>query len=177
LAKDGSFAGRVNKLLFEILQEDDTQPQGKRTLQQGIQAPDSKELLLYFESNKYRPLQQVIKINFQWNPSNFTLILSDLLPLNHFDWPEEATHVVLATATANWNVENDTFEANYSPEIVLSKEAPIQTITLSNEKPTGQNLHLSFLFIGFRKHHRKKSQFLHRKYNTATLIAYHKPEH
>lgn len=175
LAKEGSFAGRANKLLLEILQEDTSQPQGKRTLQQGMQAPDSKELLLYFESNKYRPLKQVLKTNYHWNPTNYTLELADFLAKSDLDWPEEATHVVLATATADWNIEKDSFEASYSPEIELSKEALRQTIRLSTEKPTAQNLHLSFLFIGFRKHERKKSQFLHRKFNTATLIAQQTP--
>jgi hypothetical protein len=50
LAKDGSVAGRANKLLFEILEEDTTQPQGKRTLAEGLKTNDGKEFLLFFEA-------------------------------------------------------------------------------------------------------------------------------
>lgn len=35
-AKEVSFAGRVNQLLFEILEEDTLNPKGKRTLEQGL---------------------------------------------------------------------------------------------------------------------------------------------
>ncbi|MFV5688891.1 hypothetical protein ACM55M_09740 [Flavobacterium sp. ZT3R25] len=172
LAKDGSVAGRANKLLFEILQEDTTQPQGKRTLTEGLKTSDGKEYLLFFESNKLRPLHQVLKIKEQYNPDSRTISLTDFIANEHLDWPEEASHVHLASATANWDFENDTFDTCYSHEIILDKESEKQTITLTNDKPIGSQLHLTFLFIGFAKRERKKLKLLHRKNNTATLIAY-----
>ena len=172
LAKDGSVAGRANKLLFEILQEDTTQPQGKRTLAEGLKTSDGKEFLLFFESNKLRPLRLVLKIKEQYNQENQTVTLTDIIAKEHVDWPEEATHVHLASATANWDFEKDTFDTCYSNEIILDKESEKQTITLTTGKPIGNHLHLTFLFIGFAKLERKKHKLLHRKNNTATLIAY-----
>jgi uncharacterized protein YggU (UPF0235/DUF167 family) len=61
LAKEVSFAGRANKLLFEILEEVTTQPRGQRTLIEGLKTRDGKEILLGFESNKLRPLRSVFK--------------------------------------------------------------------------------------------------------------------
>ena len=173
LAKEGSFAGRANKLLFEILQEDTSQPQGKRTLSEALKTSDAKELLLEFESNRTRPLYKVLKIKEHYNQDKQTVTLTDLSPGDHLDWPQEATHVVFASATANWDPENDTFHSCYSQEIILDKESPMQTITLTTAKPQGNNLQLSFLFIGFAIQQRKKFKMLHRKNNTATLIAYH----
>jgi hypothetical protein len=173
LAKDGSFAGRVNKLLFEILQEDTSQPQGKRTLAEGLKTKDGKELLLFFESNKLRPLHQVLKVKEHCNLENKTVTLTDFIAKEHLDWPEETTHVHLASGTANWNFENDTFDTCYSNEMILDKESEKQTITLKTNEPIGNQLHLTFLFIGFAKRERKKYKLLHRKNNTATLIAYH----
>jgi hypothetical protein len=46
LAKDGSFAGRANKLLFDILQEDTTHALGKRTLAEGLK-PMRAAILLF----------------------------------------------------------------------------------------------------------------------------------
>jgi hypothetical protein len=175
VAKDGSVAGRANKLLFEILEEDTTQPQGKRTLAEGLKTKDGKEFLLFFESNKLRPLQQVLKIREQYNQENKTVTLTDFIAKEHLDWPEEATHVHLASATANWDFENDTFDTCYSTEIILDKESEKQTITLTTNKPIENHLHLTFLFIGFAKQERKKHKILHRKNNTATLIAYNNP--
>lgn len=40
----------------------------------------------------------------------------------------------------------------------------------------GGHLHLTFLFIGFVKQERKKYKLLHRKNNTATLIAHTSPK-
>jgi hypothetical protein len=177
VAKDGSVAGRANKLLFEILEEDTTQPQGKRTLAEGLKTKDGKEFLLFFESNKLRPLQQVLKIREQYNQENQTVTLTDFIAKEHLDWPEEATHVHLASATANWDFENDTFDTCYSDEMILDKESEKQTITLTTNKPIGNHLHLTFLFIGFAKQERKKHKILHRKNNTATLISYNNPSH
>ena len=42
-AKDGSFAGRANKLMLDIINEDTTNPHGERTLENGMQSPGSKE--------------------------------------------------------------------------------------------------------------------------------------
>ena len=176
LAKDGSFAGRVNKLLFDILQEDTINPEGKRTLQEGLKTNVGKSMLLFFEGNKLRPLRQVLKITEQWRLQNQTLTVNDLMASEHLDWPSEATHVQLAIATANWDCEKDTFQTCYSNELILDKEAEKQTITLSTVAPVGNELYLTFLFIGFLKQERKKQKFLHRKYNTITLIGYQNPQ-
>ncbi len=175
LAKDGSVAGRTNKLLLEILQEDMINPQGKRTLTEGLKTSEGKECLLLFESNKLRPLRKVLKIKELYNPENQTLILNDFLAKEHLDWPEEATNVILATATTNWDFENDTFQTSYSTELILDKESEKQTIKITTEKPKGSQLHLTFLFVGFLKQDRKKQVFLHRRHNTNTVIAYHTP--
>lgn len=171
LSKEVSFAGRVNKLLFEILEEDTTQPKGQRTLIEGLKTKEGKEILLGFESNKLRPLRSVLKIKELHNPNNQTLTLLNFIPKEHLDWPEEATHVHLATALANWDFENETFDTCYSEEIILAKESETQTVTLQTEIPTGSHLHLTFFFIGFAKQDRKKHKLLHRKNNTATIIA------
>lgn len=175
LAKDGSVAGRINKLLLEILQEDTTQPKGKRTLIEGLKTDEGKEALLFFESNKLRPMRQVLKIKEQCLVETQTVVLENFIAKEQLDWPEEATHVVFAAATANWNFEKETFDTCYSTDYILDKESEKQTITLTTDKPKGDQLHLTFLFIGFMKQDRKKRVFLHRKYNTATCIAYHIP--
>lgn len=171
LSKELSYAGRVNKLLFEILEEDTTQPRGQRTLVEGLKTKDGKKNLVGFESNKLRPLSKVLKIKELHNPNNQTLTLLDFIPEEHLDWPEEATHVHLAMAMANWDFENETFNTCYSEEIILAKESKKQTMTLKTEIPTGNHLHLTFLFIGFAIQDRKKLKLLHRKNNTTTIIA------
>ena len=85
LAKDVSFAGRANKLLFEILEEDTTQPKGQRTLLEGLKTKDGKEILVGFESNKLRPLRTVLKTKEQHNPNNQTLTLLNFIPKEHLD--------------------------------------------------------------------------------------------
>jgi hypothetical protein len=171
LAKDVSFAGRTNKMLFEILEEDTTQPKGQRTLLEGLKTKEGKQILIGFESNKLRPLRAVLKIKEQHNPHNQTLSLLNFTPREHLDWPQEATHVHLALALANWDFENETFNTCYSEEIILAKESEKQTLTIQTAVPTGNHLHLTFFFIGFAKQDRKKYHLLHRKNNTATIIA------
>ena len=77
-AKEVSFAGRVNKLLFEILQEDVTNKIGERKVENGLQIPELEEILVHFEGNILRPLKNVLKkkATFDWkqNKSNLTSI-------------------------------------------------------------------------------------------------------
>ena len=88
---------------------------------------------------------------------------------------KEATNVHLETATTNWDFENDTFQTSYSTALILNKESEKQTVKITTEKLKGNQLHLTFLFIGFLKQNRKKQIFLHRKHNIATIITLHTP--
>jgi hypothetical protein len=141
-------------------------------LAEGLKTIDGKDFLLLFESNKLRPLQKVLKLKEQCDLDNQTITLADFEAHKHLDWPEEATHVHLTSASANWDFENDTYDTCYSDEMILDKESAKQTIVLTTNKPKGNNLCLLFLFIGFSKQERKKQKFLHRKYNTTTIVAH-----
>nr|WP_314898108.1 hypothetical protein [uncultured Flavobacterium sp.] len=46
-------------------------------------------------------IECLLKVKEQYNPENQTVTLTDFRTKEHLDWPEEATHVLLATATAN----------------------------------------------------------------------------
>ncbi|WP_418263887.1 hypothetical protein [Flavobacterium faecale] len=176
LAKDGSFAGRVNKLLLEILDEDPSEPKGQRTLTNGLKTFDGKEALLGFESNKLRPLDKVLAIKPIAIPEKQTINIPDFHPETDIDWPENANELRMAMATVNWNYENDLFESCYSDEICLTKESPKQTLQLTTDKPVNHQLHLYFLCIYFATKDRKKIKILHRKYNSCTIINYQTPE-
>jgi hypothetical protein len=173
LAKEGSFAGRATRLLFEILQEDQNNERGKRTISNGLKTQEGMENLILFESNKLRPLRQVLALKEEWNQEQAVLTIAGFIPAIHLDWPEEATQVQLAVALANWDNENGSYDTKYSDPIILDKASAQQTVQLTCEKPIGNDLQLTFIFIGFTKQNRKKTEFLHRKFNTATLIAYH----
>lgn len=170
-AKEVSFAGRVNKLLFEILQEDTTNKIGERKVENGLQIPELDELLLHFEGNKLRPLKKVLKkkITFDWeqNKSNLTSINAE----KDIYWPEpEANQIHLQLAIANWNCKDDKFENKYSNEIILDKENTEKTIDFKLEKLQTKDLWIAYLFIGFSNKERRSSIPLHKKWNTTTII-------
>ena len=172
-AKDGSFAGRSIKLLREILEEDNTNPKGSRTLEEGFKSRHIPEILLGFEGNRNRPLHQVLKTDFKYTPEANTLQIQDFNPESHLAWPmEEATHVQLQMATADWNPTDECSATSYSQELILEKTHNA-TITLYTEIPKGNNWKITFLYIGFLNQQRRKTHPLHRKYNTASLVACH----
>jgi len=174
-AKDVSFAGRANQILFEILEEDLLNPKGERTLAEGMKSPFLHEILLGFEGNKQRPLKKVLKTAYTYSQNERTVQIVDFNTEDHLDWPDEATHVHIAVAKSNWDFENDTCDACYSDEIIIAKEAEIQTINLTTEQPKGNQLELTFLYIGFAKKERRKYKPLHRRSNTVSIIALHNP--
>ena len=172
-AKDGSYSGRGNKLMLEIIQEDTTNPSGERTFEGGMKNRETIEYFLNFEGNKLRPLKTVLKTNWTWDENNNTLTMANFNPETHIDWPEKADNVHLAIANANWNYIENKFETHYSEEIVFQKEEGTQTIILTTEKlrtETENAIQLTYLFIGFSTQERKKTKELKRANNTVTII-------
>jgi len=170
-AKDGSFAGRANKLLLEIIKEDTINPEGERTFENGMLQPETKTYFLNFEGNKLRPLNEVLKANWHWDENEATLRFEQLIPSKHIDWPETAEQAHLAIALANWNYFENTFTTEYSEEIILKKDdTSVENSILKTKTPTDNQLHILFLYIGFSKNNRRKSIDLKRSYNTVTII-------
>ncbi len=170
-AKEVSFAGRVNQLLFEILQEDTTNKRGERKLEIGLQIPELHEILVNFEGNKLRPLNKVVKkkMEFDWkqNKINQTTINTE----KDIVWPEpDANQIHFQIAIANWNCKEDLFENHYSNEIFLEKtDAEVQLEFEINKLET-KDLWLAFIYIGFSNKERRKTKPLHKKWNTTTII-------
>lgn len=170
-AKEVSFAGRVNKLLLEILQEDTMNIIGERKVENGLQIEELDEIMMHFEGNKLRPLKKVLKkeIKFDWkqNKCNLTSINveKDIL------WPEpEANQVHLQLAIANWNCKDDKFENQYSNEIILEKVNSKKTINFKVEQLQTKELWIAYLFIGFSNKEQRNTKTLHKKWNTTTII-------
>lgn len=172
-AKEVSSAGRVNQLLLQILAEDTTNPKGERTLEEGIKSEHLEEILIGFEANKIRPLHKVLLAKSKHDTELETITWTNFSPAKHILWPpDEATHVQLQMATAYWDITNDRFETYYSTPIILDKNEKKGTIQLTtNSIPETNKLKITFLFIGFLVLERRKRKELHRKHNTATLIA------
>lgn len=172
-AKDGSFAGRANKLMLDIIQEDTSKPQGERTFEKGIENPETRSYFTGFEGNKLRSLNKVLKTNWVWDENYNTLTIENFNPEASIDWPEKANNVHLAIARSNWNYIDNKFETRYSQEIVIQKEEETQTIkiTTENREPkTENNIQLLYFFIGFSIQDRKKTKELKRANNTVTII-------
>jgi hypothetical protein len=169
-AKDGSFAGRANKLMLDIINEDTTNPHGERTLENGMQSPGSKEYFIGFEGNKLRPLSKVLKTTWTWNETTSQLTIDNFNPKTNISWPEEAHQVHIAIARANWNYEENKFTTDHSEEIVLGKEESPTNITLQTKIPEGNHVQLLFLFLGFSFQDRKKIKELKRIHNTVSII-------
>ena len=174
-SKDVSFAGRANQILFEILEEDTINPKGQRSLSEGMKSPFLDEIILGFEGNKQKPLKKVLKTKYTHSPEERSVKITDFIAMEHLDWPEEATHVHLAMAKANWDFTNDTFDTCYGEEVICNKESEKQTLKLTTENPKGNNYQLTYLFIGFAKQVRRKYTLLHRRNNTVSIIACQKP--
>lgn len=170
-AKEVSFAGRVNQLLFEILEEDTTNKKGERKLEIGLQNHELHEILVNFEANKLRPLNKVVKkkVEFDWkqNKINLTTINTE----KDINWPEpEAIQIHFQIAIANWNCKEDQFENHYSNEIILEKNDSEAKLEFKINKLQTKDLWMAYLFIGFSNKERRKIKPLHKKWNTTTII-------
>ena len=139
-AKDGSFAGRANELLLEILQEDLKNELGSRLITERIKTKFGQDLLLGFEGNKLRPLSNVFVENKKWEIKNNRFRLPALNPVNDINCPEEATLLTFNLAISNWKLENYAFSTNYAHPIILSKTDEKQKLVTGFVPPLEQNL-------------------------------------
>jgi len=170
-AKEVSFAGRVNQLLFEILEEDTTNKRGERKLEIGIQIPELEEILLNFDGNKLRPLNKVLKkkITYDWKQNKINL--SSINTEKDINWPEpEANQIHFQLAIANWNYTEDKFENHYSNEITLEKTNTEASLEFKISELKTKDLWIAFIYIGFSNKERRKTKPLHKKWNTTTII-------
>jgi hypothetical protein len=140
-AKDGSFAGRANKLLLEIIQEDTTNSHGERTFEEGMKNPEVKNFFLGFEGNKIRPLNLVLKTEWTWDENSNSFVLENFQPEKHLDWPESANQAHIAIAVANWNYIENSYKTEFSEEYTLAKEdkpskVKLEINTLDHPKPS-----------------------------------------
>ena len=169
-AKDGSFSGRANKLMLDVIHEDVTNPHGERTVENGMQSPDSVSYFIGFEGNKLRPLKKVLKTKWVWDETASQLTINNFNPKKKIDWPENADKLHIAIARANWNYEENNFTTVYSEEIIIKKDESTTNIKLQTTIPEDNNLQLVFLFIGFSIQDRKKTTELKRSNNTVSII-------
>ena len=170
-AKDVSFAGRANKLMLEIMNEDTSNEQGDRTVENGLKSEEAKTFFVGFEGNKTRTLPKVLKTKHQWNDELNQLTVPKFNPKKHILWPEtECDNVHLAIATANWNYIENKFTTEYSEELILNKEQKPIDIVLKTKQPEGNDLKLVFIFIGFSIQERKRIKELKRSNNTVSII-------
>ncbi|GGD30156.1 hypothetical protein [Flavobacterium orientale] len=169
-AKDGAFAGRVNKLLLEILTEDQTNPIGNRTITEGLKTQYGRDLIVNFQGNRLKPLSEIMPEKWNWNPEKHEVKLEEINVATDIRWPGKATHVHFVAATCHWNEETDTFETCFSEEIILEKEEPTQTITLKTEAPNHPGLKITAILIAFSEYYRRRFKPLKRGLNTTTII-------
>lgn len=176
-AKDGSYVGRANAIFLHMVKEDQNNERGNRLVTEAIKSKYGREHLLGFESNKLRPLPKVIAPH-KWEFKDHSFHIPQCDMETDINWPEDATHVTFNVAVANWNIETDHFTTHYGEAQFFPKTRTSQDITITVTPPTAEDLHLTFLFIGFSKQQGSRHVPLHRKHNTATLIHYqYFPQH
>ncbi|WP_339887743.1 hypothetical protein [uncultured Flavobacterium sp.] len=172
-AKEGSFAGRVNGLLFDVLGEDSNNEHGKRTVVNGLKTEKGVELLIDFEANKLCPLDKTFNGEIDFNWDTLDLNIKSINPEKDINWPQTEANVVhIQLAIANWNFEEDTSETKYSNLITFGKEDVQQPVNWDIETPAEKDLWLAFICISFGNKIRRKTKPVHKKFNTATILSY-----
>lgn len=174
-AKDGSFSGRSNKVLFEIICEDTVNEKGGRNLSEGMQSPYLSEILVGFQGNKLRPIQEVLRAPFVLDTTQTQLWFTNFNILQDIDWPAEATDLELSLCASNWDYDNDAFETTYGDTLHIKKNDGLHTFALECEASLTTKCQLIFLHAGFSNEFRGRLKPLARKYNSAGIIGIKHP--
>lgn len=97
-AKDSKVTSRLTQIMSKIKNEDQTSARGQRNVATGIQTAQGKAWLKGFNFNKHAVMDSVLLASYSLDTATGEVTLSGLIPNQHINVPNGATHVSLSAA-------------------------------------------------------------------------------
>jgi hypothetical protein len=146
---DATVSQRLSGCLYRVLQHDTTSARGLRTVANGLENPEGRQLLRSFDFMKERPLEQVL-LTAPVYTENGAFALNGFLPGRDLHWPAGATHVQLQGATVFIDTPADSYTAFGTNVLVLSRGGNMQDHFLEPVKaPIGNGFQLAAIGVVF----------------------------
>lgn len=154
---------------MEILGEDNQNPIGERSVACGLNTLAGAELLVGFEGNKLKPLDQTLLKKGYWDTQAATFNINQLSLLHDIRWPEQASYIHFAVALAHWDYELGTYNTTYSEEVMFEKQDQNIDICLKPNDIQGDKLVMLFVFLSFSEKQKNKIRPLKRSFNSVSI--------
>jgi hypothetical protein len=136
--KDPTMTYRLTKGMGKVKNLDTTSLRGQRKVGIGIQSPEGKTQLRFFEFNNKSSLDAVLRSDYVLDIPGNQITLPDMNPMQNLGIPQGATHVEFSAYLLDFD-----FETNVSSLQVSNKELKMitnltETVTLIfSEPPSG----------------------------------------
>ncbi len=144
-AKDSKLSSRLTQSMIKVKNEDLTSARGQRNVAIGILTPEGKTHLKEFDFNRKSVIQEVLLKDFSLDTTTGEIVISDLIPAQHLQIPEGATHISLNAGFLNLDFQTKAKELQLSNVVNLPINATTTTVTLTPTAPpagTGQSFYL-----------------------------------
>lgn len=148
--KDRSITARMMRVLAQVKNRDMVSDRGLRTVHQGLQTPEGKQILNYFDFNRKAPLDQVLKVNYTLDTTAGNLSIPEFVPMHHLGLPQGVTHVDLQIGKLRFDFVSGegTLFVSVPQQLVVDENATAISLDIT-ESSTDPGLDYYFLKIAF----------------------------
>lgn len=174
---DGRLTSRLTKQMLKVIQADQTNPRGERTVTDG-----NLELIQNFDFNANGRLEATLYAPFEVAidraAGQATIQVPKFVPTNSLAYPQGATHLKMvgAAAEVNFDTEVFTYDSHTSDEIEINaQEAPATQLDLAFSANSGETLMVVFGIEFFQSVNGELYAMKNGSYNCLALIEVEAP--
>lgn len=149
-AKDSKLSSRMLQLMNAVKNYDSNSVRGKRSVQQGLETIEGKQILKGFDFNSKATLASVLHATYTLDTATGTIEIIDFITEEQLSKPGSATHVSFRSAFINLDFETGLFDKSYSPVSNLVIDSTPVTVSLTPEQvPSGSGVQFYLLLVEF----------------------------
>jgi hypothetical protein len=171
-AYDGTLNNRLMKTFAEIKNLDTTSARGYRTVSNGLNTVEGKQLLKNYNFNNRSHMSSVLFAPYVLDTTTGKVEINGLIPLDMLKFPTHATHVSFQSGFLNLDLQTGVSDISYSPITNLALDMTASTVILApTDVPGGSGFQFYFLLIEFFQEINRSQYALNNgSYNVLNLL-------
>lgn len=136
---------RLNKILYQIKDEDRVHRMGERTVGEGLKSEKGKSLLKYFDFYGKTTVTALIDKELLLDPDTGVITIEKFDPMEDVIAPKNVTHLQLRSLVIGLDEENGIAEVRRSEEVYMPLETNTADVVLDPNGLPGVDRHLLFV--------------------------------
>lgn len=129
-ASDGRVTSRLTQIMSQVKNMDEANARGERSVAEGMEKPEAKQLLKGFNFNISAELGTVIYSPYTVDVETGEINIEEISPMNDISIPEGASHIIFRSGFASVNFGTGASEIKVSEPVRLAVNEPAQAVSV-----------------------------------------------